>query len=125
MIFVQCSPYPNQNSGATPVHLISIHIITVICTLSQKIKTLSLFQNLKKITAAKSSPTHTLVWWYAFRKRPLLNCLKVETYRDPNSRIYKYIRIITIKNDHALLFSLTISKNATKLGKQKTYSALQ
>ena len=40
--FVQCSPYPNQNSGATPtpVHLISIHISTVICTLSQKNKTL-------------------------------------------------------------------------------------
>ena len=45
-------PYPNQNSGATPVHLISIHILvsTVICTLSQKKKTLSLFQNLRKIT---------------------------------------------------------------------------
>ena len=52
--FVQCSPYPNQNSGAIPVHLISIHISTVICTLSQKNKTLSLFQNLKKITVPLS-----------------------------------------------------------------------
>ena len=48
--FVQCSPYPNQNSGAIPIQLIFIHISTVIFTLYQKNKTLSLFQNLKKIT---------------------------------------------------------------------------
>ena len=41
----------DRNFGVTPVHLISIHISTVICTLSQKNETLSLFQNLRKITA--------------------------------------------------------------------------
>ena len=41
---------PPAHSG-TPVNLIFIHISTVICTLSQKNKTLFLFQNLKKITA--------------------------------------------------------------------------
>ena len=57
--FVQFSAYPNQNSGATPVHLISIHISTVICTLSQKNKTLSLFQNLKEITDLSSINSQT------------------------------------------------------------------
>ena len=49
--FVRCSPSPYQNPGAAPVHLISIHISTVICTLSKKNQTLSLFQNSGKITA--------------------------------------------------------------------------
>ena len=41
---------PNQNPGAALVHFISIHISTVICTLSQKNQTLLLFQNSGKIT---------------------------------------------------------------------------
>ena len=50
MKFCSMFPYPNENFGAIFVYLISIHISTVICTLSQKNKTLSLFQNLRKIT---------------------------------------------------------------------------
>ena len=65
-------PSPNQNPGAAPVHLISIHISTVICTmlnvqtLSQKNKTLSQFQNLKKITALQlvhSKDLRMLMWF--------------------------------------------------------------
>ena len=59
-------PYPNQNSGSTPVHLISIPINTVICTLSQKNKTLSLFQNLKKITDYNTtSVMYSVHQWYS------------------------------------------------------------
>ena len=81
MKFCPMFPYRNQNSGATPVHLISIHLSTVICTLSQKNKTLSLFQNLKKITVINRNkvqlqitnfkytqfhPHQFLITWYAF-----------------------------------------------------------
>ena len=50
---------PNQNPGAAPIHLISIHISIVICTMLN-VQTLSQFQNLKKITDLHSLSEHVL-----------------------------------------------------------------